>query len=295
MQWHPIFASLLRPLVESHYEVRTDQSVDDRPRSADIVLLQPGTVLEYKGPTESARFDARHDLVELGLGIHRRLNEFQRKDKLPEMDYPEVSFWYLVNHLGQRFLAEAPTYLPGLQQETEGIWRTSVYGHPLLLVSVQELVVERDSLALHVLAGVPDEAKGTVTEALKAEPALWPSYGPWLSLHDRVIWKEVSLMAAQQQQQIPLDFGPLIEYLEETKGMQRFLETFGTKRLVEAVGVKEAVEAVGVKRAVEAVGSKQAVEALGIEQFWAGLSPEQREALLRLGRKDKPAETEQSE
>ena len=92
MQWHPIFAHLLRPLVESYFEVRTDQPVGDLPRQSDVVLLRKTAtgptpyrglwrrlctwnVLEYKGPTVSPRFDELHDLVELGLGIHRRLNE----------------------------------------------------------------------------------------------------------------------------------------------------------------------------------------------------------------------------
>src|SRR5262249_10297979 len=134
-------------------------------------------VLEYKGPTESARFEELHDLLEVGLGIHRRLNEIQRKKQQPTVDYPGVSFWYLVNRLGRRFLADLPDYLPGVQQVADGVWQAFVYRHPVFLVSVQDLKVERDSLALHVLAGVPDAEKKTVTEVLKAEPALWPSYG----------------------------------------------------------------------------------------------------------------------
>jgi hypothetical protein len=39
-QWHPVFAQLLRPVVESHYEVRTNVPVGDVPREADILLLR---------------------------------------------------------------------------------------------------------------------------------------------------------------------------------------------------------------------------------------------------------------
>jgi hypothetical protein len=39
-QWHSIFANLLRPLVEGHYDVQTDVPVGDVPRAADIVLLR---------------------------------------------------------------------------------------------------------------------------------------------------------------------------------------------------------------------------------------------------------------
>ena len=40
MQWHPIFAQLLRPLVQDYYEVQTDVPVGDAPREADLVLLR---------------------------------------------------------------------------------------------------------------------------------------------------------------------------------------------------------------------------------------------------------------
>jgi hypothetical protein len=288
MQWHPIFAHLLRPLVESHYEVRTDQAVGDLPRTSDIVLLRKTTqspapfkglwrrlttwnVLEYKGPTVSPRFDELHDLLELGLGIHRRLNEVEAKEQRPEVDYPEVSFWYLVNHLGRRFLADLPAHLPGVAQVAEGIWQAQVYRHPVLLISVQELTVERDSLVLHILAGVPDQARGTVTEALKAEPALWKNYGGWLATYQPAIWQEIYRMATEQEQKVALDFGPLVAYLKEANELKRFME------------------AVGIKEAIAVVGADQTVEAMPAEQIWAAASPEKREELLRIGQRNKPA------
>src|SRR5229473_245681 len=89
-QWHPVFAQLLRPAVEAYYEVQTTFPVGDAPREADFVLLRrtaPGTppfrglwrhlttwnILEFKGPTVSPRREDVELLVELGLGIDRRL------------------------------------------------------------------------------------------------------------------------------------------------------------------------------------------------------------------------------
>ena len=40
MQWHPLFAKMLRPLVQDYYEVQTNLPVGDAPRAADIVLVQ---------------------------------------------------------------------------------------------------------------------------------------------------------------------------------------------------------------------------------------------------------------
>jgi hypothetical protein len=265
-----MFAYLLRPLVESHFEVRTDQAVGDLPRKSDIVLLRKTAtgptpfkglwsrlttwnVLEYKGPTESPRFDELHDMLELGLGMHRRLNEMQRKAKQPEVSYAEVSFWYLVNHIGRRFVGDLPGYLPGIRQQADGIWLASVYRHPVFLVSVQDLEIERDSLPLHVLAGVPDEDKGAVAEVLKREPRLWPSYGSWLSAHDPAIWQEITHMAAQQGEHITYD----------------------------PVGFKQVLEAMGPDTVLETI--------LGMEHFLARVSPEKREKLRRaLEQQDNP-------
>ena len=91
-QWHPLFAFLLRPLMQDFYEVRTDFSVGDKPREADIVLLQrtapapfvgiwrhltPWNVLEFKGLTDDPALRDLDLLLEVGLGIDRRLRRFQ--------------------------------------------------------------------------------------------------------------------------------------------------------------------------------------------------------------------------
>jgi len=252
------------------------------PRHADVVLLHKTAagptpfrglwrrltiwnVLEYKGPTVSPRLDELHDLLELGLGIHRRLNELQAKEQQPAVDYAEVSFWYLVQHLGRRFLADVPTYLPDIQQVTQGIWQARVFTHPVLLVSVRDVAVERDTLLFRLLGGVPEEERQTVTELLKAEPSLWSPYGTWMSLHEPAIWQEIERMAAEQNQSIELDFTPLAEYLRQTGNRA------GMKALLKTLGVKEAVDA------------------LGEEDLWAELSPEQQEKLRRLAQQDKPA------
>jgi hypothetical protein len=120
-QWHPLFAELLRPLVEGYYEVQTNVPVGDVPRQADLLLLRRTTsrpppfqglwrhlttwnVIEYKGPSVSARFEHLDLLIELGLGIHRRLNQERAKQKQRPMPAAEVSFWYVANRLGTRYL-----------------------------------------------------------------------------------------------------------------------------------------------------------------------------------------------
>src|SRR5262245_38111301 len=121
MQWHPAFAQLLRPIVERWYELQTTVPVGELPREADIVLLRRTSgrtppfrglwrylttwnVLEFKGPTVSPRQSDLEPLIELGLGIGRRLNEERRRQSQPTVCAEEIAFWYLANRLGRRFL-----------------------------------------------------------------------------------------------------------------------------------------------------------------------------------------------
>jgi hypothetical protein len=166
-QWHPIFASLLRPVVEPHYELRTDVPVGEAPRSADIVLLRrvsrgslpfrglwrlltPWNVLEFKGPSVSPRSRDIDRLIELGLGIDRRLNEERLTQGLKILDRSDVSFWYLCNRLGQHFMHEAQEVLPRLEPVGQGIWKCLHTGRLVYLVSGSNLPVEQDSVPIHL-------------------------------------------------------------------------------------------------------------------------------------------------
>jgi hypothetical protein len=133
------------------------------------------------------------------------------------------------------------------------LWQTTVFRHPVFLVTVQELEVERDSLALHVLSGVPEAARGTVVQALQAEPALWPNYGGWLAANEAAIWQEISRMAGKKGRDRTPTLKLLAEYLRDGGRVADF---------------------------------KSFLEAYGIKQLWADLSPEQREELRRLVRQD---------
>src|SRR5262245_61594575 len=128
IQWHPIFAALLRPMLELYYEIRTNVPVGDLPRAAGIGLLRrlgaaappfggrwrlwtPWNVVDFKGPTVSARVDDLDRLMELGLGIRRRLNELRTREQPARLRRDEVSFWYVANRLGKRWLKGAAQLL----------------------------------------------------------------------------------------------------------------------------------------------------------------------------------------
>src|SRR5262245_35862427 len=210
-QWHPIFAEVLRPSVAAPYDLRTTVPVGDLPREADFLVLRrkrsaPGpyrglwrrltvvNVFEFKGPTVATRRADLELLVELGLGIGRRLHT-GRGALWPRVPASETSFWYLANRLGRPLLREAARQLRGWQVLGPGLWRGEVLGHPVFLVSGVELPVDEDSLPLHIVGRESPEQEREVVRLVAERTDLTKTYGGWLaSLHPEA-WKEYEIMA----------------------------------------------------------------------------------------------------
>jgi hypothetical protein len=278
-QWHPIFARLLRPLVESHYEVQTGVPVGDAPRLADIVLLRRTSagrlpfrglwkdlttwnVLEFKGPTVVPRPGDIDLLVELGLGIHRRLNEQRVKDRQAPLGPDEVSFWYLANRLGRRFLAEARDTLGAVEEHGPGVWRCKALRRLVFLVSGTQVPVERDSLPLHIVGEEPSALGREVAAFLADHPALWNEYSGWLATMHVDLWEEVRSMS-------------------KTTGKRRKFDIH-LLPVIEEVGLERVVEQVGLDRVIEAVGLERVVREKGVKWLLSKLTPEQRRELKDL-------------
>jgi hypothetical protein len=284
MQWHPLFAAVLRPLVEDHYEVRTNMPVGDAPRAADIVLLRRTgrrrppfqglwrnltrwNMVEFKGRTVSARVGDLDLLVELGLGIHRRLNEDEAQRGRPTLDAADVSFWYIANEFGQRFLRGAERHLGPLEVVTAGVWRCQVLRRLVFLVSSVAAPVENDTTPLHLLAEENLDTERTLAELLVSDARLWGLYGPLLSALHPNIWEETKRMARTKRKGGDgIDLRPLLNDL----GMEKFIEAAGEGELLQAIGVKQIVKNVGANRLLEEYG---------VEEFLAKLSPEMRKRL----------------
>ena len=276
IQWHPLFAQLLRPLLEGYYAVDTNVPVGDAPRQADIVLvrrtsakkppfqglwkdLTTWNVLEYKGPTVSARLGDLDELVEVGLGIHRRLNEEGAKRKQKPVGAAEVSWWYLAEDLGRRFLRDAPARLGPLEECGPGVWRCAVLQRRLYLISRKDLPVGQDTLPLHMLAREDPQTEQAMLPVLLGLPRLLEPYCEWLvNFHPHLV-KELLAMAKKK------DKGPQFH-------LDRFIELLGAKQVIEDVGVKRFVEALGPDRVIKE-----------LEALRGKLTPEQKQALKDLG------------
>jgi hypothetical protein len=287
-QWHPTFARLLRPILEEHYEVQATVPVGDAPREADVVLLRRTTtgalpyrglwrhlttwnVLEFKGPTVSPREGDLDLLLELGLGIHRRLNEQRHRDRQPLMGPEGVSFWYLANHLGRRFRKHAREVLGEVEQLEPGVWRCTALRRLVFLVSSTDVPVEVDSLPLHLVSKEPLQREREVAQLLTKQKRLWEQYVGWLATLHPALWEEVRTMAKKAGKGFGIHLLPVIEDLGiknviEQVGIERVINEVGIERVINEVGIERVINEVGIERVIEVVGLERLIEKAGVEK-----------------------------
>jgi hypothetical protein len=284
-QWHPIFAQLLRPAVEAYYDVQTTVPVGDGPREADFVLLRrtaSGTmpfrglwryltiwnILEFKGPSVVPRRWDTDLLIELGLGIDRRLRTVRPLQQRRSVRRAEVSFWYLANRLGRRFLQDATEVLGRLELLGPGMWRSGILGRQVFLISSADLPVEEDSLPLHLVGHEPLATELEVARLVLGQPELQKRYGGWVASLHPTAWKEVEAMAKTAGKGLQIDLRPAIE-------------TLGLGYVLEQVGIDRLIEQAGIERLLAKIGDKDAIKAMGLDRVLAALSPAERRELKR--------------
>jgi hypothetical protein len=284
-QWHPIFAQLLRPAVEAYYEVQTTVPVGDAPREADFVLLRrtasavppfrgmwrhltPWNVFEFKGPSVVPRRRDADLLIELGLGIDRRLRTARPLRKRRPMRREDMSFWYLANRLGRRFMQDAAEALGSLESLGSGMWRCQALGHPVFLISGVDLPVEEDSLPLHLVGREPLATELEVARLVLGQPELQARYGGWAASLHPAAWKEMEAMARTAGKALTVDFRPAIE-------------TLGLDYVLEQVGIARVIEQIGPDRMLAELGDKVVAKRMGLERYLATLSPAERRDLKR--------------
>jgi hypothetical protein len=266
-QWHPIFDHLLRKTLQDYYEVQTNVPVGDLPREADIVLVRRASarkppfrtlwknlsrwnVLEFKGRSESARVADVDLLVEVGLGIHRRLQEHEPNVKIVRS---EVSFWYLANYLGKRFLRDVIELTGELETAGPGLWRGRILGRPLWLVSNREVPIDEESAPVSVVSDQSVERAFALATVVASSDVLWQTYGPLLGVlfpHQR---KEFEDMATRQRRQ---------------KAEWAFI-------------TRNAIDGASPKELVKAEAAQAIIDKIGLDGLLAALTPEQRRELAK--------------
>ncbi|HZU34817.1 MAG TPA: hypothetical protein VFA18_02850, partial [Gemmataceae bacterium] len=180
----------------------------------------------------------------------------------------EVSFWYLANRLGRRFLHEVEVVLGVPEPLGAGLWRSRALGRMIFWVSSRDLPVEEDTLPLHLVSREPPATELSVAQLVVEQPQLQARYGGWVAtLHPRA-WEEVETMARTARKDLEIDLRPAIRVL----GLDYVLEQVGIDRLIDKIGVNELLEH---------VGEKEMVKRIGIDRFLASLSASERRELKR--------------
>ncbi len=199
----------------------------------------------------------------------------------------QVSFWYLANHLGRRFLGGARNLLGNLEPLGPGLWRVEHLGRAIILVSNRDVPVEHDSVPVHLLVHEPLDATRLLAQEVTSRPELWRLYGPWLTTLFPQLWEEVRQMARRASQNATIDIRPVVDILGLDElirqvGLERMIDQAGLKQVIDLVGVKRVIDQVGVKQVIDQVGAERVIEELGLEGLLAGLKPEQRRELREM-------------
>jgi hypothetical protein len=314
-QWHPLFAYLLRLLLDRYYSVQTEVPVSDLPRRGDLLLLRRQSdeappfeglwshltewnVLEFKGPGDYPHEDDLELLVHVGTGLTVRFNEERVAAGQPRLTNRQVSLWYVAPTLGETFLGHA-RLRTHFDYQTGGLWRGSVWGHPIFLVSAHELPVEVDTVPLHLLDHNPP-APRAVGELVLQHEELLRQFAYWLSLLQPRLWKEIQHMAETSKPGSGLIDWEAVsevanldevvrllppEHVVQVLGIGRAVEAIGLPRVINELGLPRVIEAVGLPRVIEAVGLPHVIEAVGTDKLLNELlkqvTAEQRQELLQ--------------
>ncbi len=248
-QRHPIFDFLLRTALEDYYEVQTNVPVSDLPREADIVLVRRTgkvnppfksvwhhlcryNVLEFKGASDSARIEHIDQLVEVGLGIHRRLQESEPKERIP---CNAISFWYLANHLGHRLQTTIEKRVGALTNVSEGIYRCKILGRALWFVSNRDVPIDAESAPLRMVSEQSAADAMKVAKVTIVDEKSWNIYGPILGALFPSLKMELYEMAAKRAKR-ELTWSLVLENALADSTPKQLIEDGNLKRIVDKIG-----------------------------------------------------------
>ena len=189
-----------------------------------------------------------------------KLNEDRAKTELEPLGPEEVSFWYIVNHFGDRFVEEARAIFGTLEEASPGVWRSQILRRPVFLIDSVGVTVDRESVAVHLVGEESPEIEQQLARVIVEEPAYWERYGVSLKAFHPNIYEEVARMAAAKNQPGDLDLRPFVD----------------------KIGVKKYLEPIDTEEMIQSAGPKKVVETLGVERYVANLSPEDRQRLKDL-------------
>ncbi len=217
-----------------------------------------------------------------------RFNEERQVQHQERLSSRQVSFWYLAPRLGETFLGHARSRAY-LEYQTGGLWRGTVWGHPVWLVAYQDVPVEEDTIPLHLLDREP-AAPRALGELVLRQEALLHRFAKWLFALQPGLWEEIRHMASKSTSASIIDWeavGKIADLDEVVRVLppDRVIQILGVERAIEVIGVERVLKAVGLEQVLKAVGLERVVETSGAEKvldvLLKQLKPEQLQEMLR--------------
>jgi hypothetical protein len=149
-------------------------------------------------------------LVEVGLGIHRRLEETEPKVKIARR---ELSFWYLANHLGKRFLRDVIELTGSVEPVSPGLWRGRILGRPLWLMSNRDLPIDDESAPVCLVSEKSVEQIRELAKVVISKDEWWRLYSPWIADLFPEFLKELQTMATKRKKKGDLDLMANVKFV----------------------------------------------------------------------------------
>jgi hypothetical protein len=138
-------------------------------------------------------------------------------------------------------------------------WHCQALGHLLVLVSRDQVAVDRESVPLHLVTQEPVERELLLAREVVRQPGYWDTYGSWLAYLHPNLWEEVQRMIRTTGLEPTLDLRPLIDQ----------------------VGLQQVIDQVGLNQVLDAVGPERILAEKGLDWLLSRLTPEQIQELKR--------------
>jgi hypothetical protein len=167
-----------------------------------------------------------------------------------------VSFWYLANHLGKRFLRDVIEFTGNLEAVSPGLWHGRVLGRPLWLVSNGDVPIDVESAPVSMVSEQSTERALELARVAVSSDELWETYGPLLGTYFPNQTEEFSIMATKQ----------------------------GRKKFDMGVVARNAVKAASAEELVKSGVAEEVVDKIGLDRLdriLAALKPEELRELVK--------------
>src|SRR5262249_31393842 len=147
----------------------------------------------------------------------------------------DVSFWYLTNNPGRRFLRSARQRFGDLEQLGPGLWRSHVMERLGYLVSNTAVPVEDGALPVHLGAAGSNEDQRRVVRVAVSRPRLWQMYGLFVATTLPNLVMEMATMAQRKPKGPQFDIRYVAKEIGMASTLQQAVDAMGVDALIAAL------------------------------------------------------------